>query len=209
MTSDRHTDLLKTGPDTRLRTGLRGESSATASHEPGAMPVREDRSNTKVHRDRTMASPSPPGCAACPTASCNSEPRPTVAGMSANSANNSRTRGSNGVNDVDTAGVRSYFGGDVEFTAFVTVLREIPNRSASRVFGTPSAANLRINAQSSKVITLQVSSAHFSPGGTAQFSAFIDRQNADERPPAPTVVGAQRTRRSRDSTPPPPVQRPW
>jgi hypothetical protein len=94
--------------------------------------------------------------------------------MSGNSTNSPRTRGSNGVNDVAANGVRSYFGGSVEFTAAVTVLREIPNRSAIRVFGTPSAANLRISAQSSKVITLQVSSAHFSPGRTAQFSAVID-----------------------------------
>ena len=65
-------------------------------------------------------------------------------------------------------------GGSVEFTAADTVLREIPNRSAIRFFGTPSAANLRISAQSSKVITLQVSSAHFSPGRTAQFSTVID-----------------------------------
>ena len=72
------------------------------------------------------------------------------------------------------AGARSYFGGSVDATALATVLREIPNRSAIRVFGTPSAANLRINAQSSKVITLQSSSAHFSSGRTAQFSAVID-----------------------------------
>ncbi len=42
-----------------------------------------------------------------------------------------------------------------------TVMRKIPNRSALWVFGTPSAANLRSNAQSSKGITLQSSSAHF------------------------------------------------
>ena len=40
-------------------------------------------------------------------------------------------------------------------TAFNTVVPEIPNRSAIRAFGTPSAASLRISAQSSKVITLQ------------------------------------------------------
>ena len=61
----------------------------------------------------------------------------------------------NGVNDVASAGARSYFGGDVDATALATVFREIPNRSAICVFGTPSAANLRINAQSSKVITLR------------------------------------------------------
>ena len=94
--------------------------------------------------------------------------------MSGNCANSSRTRGSNGVNDVAATVVRSYLGGSVEFTALVTVLREIPNRSAIRVFGTPSAASLRISAQSSKVITLQVSSAHSSPGRTAQFSTVTD-----------------------------------
>ena len=75
--------------------------------------------------------------------------------MSANSANSSRTRDSNGVNDVAATGTRSYFGGADEFTALVTVFREIPSRSAIRVLGTPSAASLLINAQSSKVITLQ------------------------------------------------------
>ena len=94
--------------------------------------------------------------------------------MSGNSDNSSRTRGSNGVNDVSAAGALSYLGGSVGFTALVTVLREIPSRSAICVFGTPSAASLRISAQSSKVITLQVSSAHLSPGRTAQFSAVID-----------------------------------
>ena len=62
----------------------------------------------------------------------------------------------------------------VDATALATVLREIPSRSAIRAFGTPSAANLRINAQSSKVITLQSSSAHFPTGRTAQFSAVTD-----------------------------------
>jgi hypothetical protein len=84
------------------------------------------------------------------------------------------------VNVVAATGARSYFGGSDEFTAFVTVLREIPKRSAIRVFGTPSAANLRINAQSSKVITLQVSSAHLSPGRTAQFSAVTDTWHRTE-----------------------------
>jgi len=82
------------------------------------------------------------------------------------------------VNDVAATGTRSYLGGSVELTALATVLREIPNRSAIRDFGTPSTANLRINAQSSKVITLQVSSAHFSPGRTAHFSAVIDSNAA-------------------------------
>jgi transposase-like protein len=95
--------------------------------------------------------------------------------MSGNSASNARNRGSNGVNDVAATGARSYLGGSVELTALATVLRESPNRSAIRAFGTPSAANLRINAQSSKAITLQVSSAHFSPSRTAQSSAVIEK----------------------------------
>jgi len=33
------------------------------------------------------------------------------------------------------------------YTALMTVVREIPNRSAIRVFGTPSAASLLISAQ--------------------------------------------------------------
>jgi hypothetical protein len=113
--------------------------------------------------------------------------------MSGVSINSARTRDSNGVNDVSTTGARSYFGGSVDFTALVTVLREIPNRSAIRVCGTPSAANLLINAQSSKVITLQVSSAHFSPGRTAQFSTGIDSRfwpSTDTR--GSTCTGASR-----------------
>ena len=110
----------------------------------------------------------------------------TVAGISGYSANNARTRGSNGVNDVGP-GVRSYFGGADDATAFTTVVREIPNRSAIRVFGTPSAASLRINAQSSKVITLQSSSVHFSPSILSSFrasstaiEAFDDRTSAED-----------------------------
>ncbi len=73
-----------------------------------------------------------------------------------------RTRGSNTVNDVGE-GARSHLGGACEFTASMTVVREIPNRRAIRAFGTPSGANPLISAQSSKVITLRSSSAHFSP----------------------------------------------
>jgi hypothetical protein len=97
----------------------------------------------------------------------------TVAGISGCSANNARTRASNGANDV-TAGNRSYFGGDIDATAFTTVVREIPNRSAICFFGTPSAASLRINAQSSTVITLQSLSVHFSSVVTDQFSSVVD-----------------------------------
>jgi hypothetical protein len=53
------------------------------------------------------------------------------------------------VNDVGP-GVRSYLGGDSEFAALMTVVREIPNRSEIRVFDTPSPACLLISAQHSK-----------------------------------------------------------
>jgi hypothetical protein len=53
----------------------------------------------------------------------------------------------------------------------MTVVREIPSRSAIRAFGTPSAASLRINAQSSKVITLPSLSDHFSPPKLFSFRA--------------------------------------
>jgi hypothetical protein len=87
------------------------------------------------------------------------------------------------VNDVSVVDDRSYFGGSDEFTALGTVLREIPSRTAIRVCGTPSAASLLINAQSSKVMTLQVSSAHFSPGRTAQISTVIDTTSANRSAP--------------------------
>ena len=73
----------------------------------------------------------------------------TVAGMSGNSVSNARTRGSNTTNDV-SAGLRTYLGGATDPTAFTTVVREIPSRTAIRAFGTPSAANLPINAQTPK-----------------------------------------------------------
>jgi hypothetical protein len=86
------------------------------------------------------------------------------------SVSSARTRGSNTVNDVGPA-ARSYRGGASEFTALMTVVREIPNRCAIRAFGTPSAASLLISAQSSKVITLQSLSAHFSPPKVFSFRA--------------------------------------
>jgi hypothetical protein len=69
----------------------------------------------------------------------------------------------------------SYFGGATDATALPTVVRDIPNRSAICLFGTPSAASLRINAQSSQVITLQASSVHISTVDTDQFSSVVDR----------------------------------
>jgi hypothetical protein len=56
----------------------------------------------------------------------------------------------------------------------MTVVREIPNLAAIFAFGSPSLANLRINAQSSKVITLQSLSVHFSSAATVQFSSAAD-----------------------------------
>ena len=97
----------------------------------------------------------------------------TVAGISGNSASSARTLLSNGENDVG-AGLRSYLGGTSDETAFTTVVREIPRRDAIRAFGTPSAASLRINAQSSKVITLQSLSVHFPSVATVQFSSVVD-----------------------------------
>lgn len=93
----------------------------------------------------------------------------TVAGMPGNAANSSRTRGSNGVNDVSAAGRRRYFGGSVEFTAFVTVFARDP-----QPLNDPRARNaLRSQppdqAQPSKVITFQVPSAHLRPAGLLDF----------------------------------------
>ena len=90
--------------------------------------------------------------------------------MSGTSASSARTPGSNTVNDV-ALGDRSYLGGEFELTALMTVALEIPSRCAIRAFGTPSAAGLLISAQSSKVITAQSLSAHFSPPRLFSFRA--------------------------------------
>lgn len=103
-----------------------------------------------------------------PTRSAN-----TVAGIDGVSVNSLRTSASKGVNDVGR-GDRSYRGGPTEFTALITVVREIPNLAAIRAFGSPSAASLRIKAQSSKVNTLQSVSVHFSTAATDQFSSTAD-----------------------------------
>ena len=60
------------------------------------------------------------------------------------------------MNDVGAA-VRSYFGGPSEVTALMTVVLDTPTLLAIAALGTPSAASLLINAQSSTVITLQSS----------------------------------------------------
>ncbi len=72
-------------------------------------------------------------------------------------------------------GDRSYLGGPSEFTALITVVRKIPNRAAICAFGTPSEASLLISAQSSKVITLQSLSVHFSSAAIDQFSSAADK----------------------------------
>lgn len=72
--------------------------------------------------------------------------------MSGCSARIARTRPSNGVNAVDTAG-REYRGGESEATARATVARPTPRSLATCRCGTPSATSRRINAQSSTEIT--------------------------------------------------------
>ena len=78
------------------------------------------------------------------------------------------------MNDVGP-GDRSYRGGASEPTALITVVREIPNRSAIRAFGTPSAASLLISAQSSKVITPPIVECSLFTAETVQFSSAVDK----------------------------------
>jgi hypothetical protein len=98
-------------------------------------------------------------------------------------------------------GDRSCLGGESEFTALMSVVREIPKRYAMRAFGTPSAAtSLLINAQSSPVITLQSLSAHFhrrnfSASSAADSSNIFDpprtefRRFSGERDQGQTAAG--------------------
>ena len=76
-------------------------------------------------------------------------------------------------------GAREYSGGPCEAIASATVLLEIPICLAIRAFGNFSlTCNLRINAQSSKVITSPSwISAHFSSVTSAQFSSVIDTES--------------------------------
>lgn len=76
----------------------------------------------------------------------------TVAGNFGNSASRTRTRASNGENDVGT-GLRSYFGGPADATALPTVALPMPSCLATCRCGTPSATSRRISAQSSTEIT--------------------------------------------------------
>ncbi|WP_370586002.1 hypothetical protein [Tessaracoccus sp. MC1756] len=79
------------------------------------------------------------------------------------------------MNEVTSAGLRSYLGGASEAMALNTVVLDTPNLFAILAFGTPSAASLRINAQSSIVITPQsLMSVHFSSAETVYFSSAVD-----------------------------------
>ena len=85
-------------------------------------------------------------------------------------------------------GERSLRGGADEATAFTTVVREIPNRLAITDFDTPSAASRRIKAQSSKVITPQWSSIHFSPSKLSSFRSSSTVTSADPREASPELT---------------------
>jgi hypothetical protein len=101
---------------------------------------------------------------------CGASERPAVLRLSATGSHGMWRLGAPSVIGVERHGVRRYCGGRSEATAFVTVVREIPNRLAICAFDTPSASSLRINAQSSKVITLQsLRSVHFSPSKPTSF----------------------------------------
>ena len=93
--------------------------------------------------------------------------------MSGVPLNKPRTRASTATNDV-SAGARSYLGGASDFTALITVVREIPNLAAIRACGTPSPASLLISAQSSNVITLPMLGCPLFTGKTVQFSSGVD-----------------------------------
>jgi len=67
------------------------------------------------------------------------------------------------------------------------------------VFGTPSPASLLINAQSSKVITLQSLSAHFSPPKLSSFRA----PPTTDVPVQPDQLGVHRSRRLHPGRPDP------
>lgn len=77
----------------------------------------------------------------------------TVAGIDGVAASSYRTCSSNG-SKLLTTGDREYSGGSIEATALATVFLEILRSLAICAFETPSLrCSLRINAQSSKVIT--------------------------------------------------------
>src|SRR5680860_267629 len=99
----------------------------------------------------------------------------TVAGIEGVASSSCLTCCSNG-SKLLTTGEREYSGGPTEATAFATVFLEILRSLAICAFDTPSLrCSLRINAQSSKVITFPSwVGAHFSSVTSAQFSTVID-----------------------------------
>lgn len=114
--------------------------------------------------------------------------------MSGVSANKMRTLASTVANDVST-GVRTYRGGASDFTALITVVREIPSRSAIRACGTPSPASLLINAQSSKVITLPMVSIRYLQVFTfhrRNCSVFKRRRHESHAPTSRTLTASPR-----------------
>lgn len=98
--------------------------------------------------------------------------RPGIDGVSSSSW---RAWCSNGSKLVDT-GARTYSGGSTAATALATVFLEILRSLAICAFETPSLrCSVRINAQSSKVITFPSwVGAHFSSVTSAQFWTVID-----------------------------------
>ena len=152
------------------------------------LPRREPQSRTAPrHRPPTSADP-PDRSADAPAAAASrsrgtsvidpvqpTRSASTVAGMSGISASNARTRGSNTVERRRPPASAHTSAARPTPPPCTTVVREIPNRSAIRAFGTPSAASLLISAQSSKVITLQSSSVHFSPPKLFSFRASPTR----------------------------------
>ncbi len=100
----------------------------------------------------------------------------TVAGIDGVPLSNCRTCCSHGAKLVIT-GDREYDGGPPDAIAFATVFLEIPSCLAISAFGNFSlTCNLRIKAQSSKVITSPSwMGAHFSSVTPAQFSSGIDK----------------------------------
>src|SRR5680860_1269526 len=101
----------------------------------------------------------------------------TVAGIEGVASSSCLTCCSNG-SKLLTTGEREYSGGPTEATAFATVFLEILRSLAICAFDTPSLrCSLRINAQSSKVITFPSwVGAHFSSVTSAQFSTVIDTE---------------------------------
>src|SRR5680860_1211061 len=114
----------------------------------------------------------------------------TVAGIEGVASSSCLTCCSNG-SKLLTTGEREYSGGPTEATAFATVFLEILRSLAICAFDTPSLrCSLRINAQSSKVITFPSwVGAHFSSVTSAQFSTVIDRWTVTSAAASPAHHG--------------------